>query len=87
MSNLNTKIEEILNADDWADKCEALGEAFLEAVETDGDTPRNIGRYMLKAYLNNSVDDFSIATTGWCVETLLVRAGLIPDEHGVYLTE
>lgn len=75
-----TKIAEIMQ--DGA-KCEALAEEVLSQIATDDEATHKIGYFLLKAYMENSVDDVLVALCGWTLESLCVRAQIIDDNEDV----
>lgn len=79
-----TVISQILNADDADDKCEHFAEAFFDSIETDDEPQSRCGRYMLKAILENSLDDFLIAVCGWSAESLMKKATILRDTDGLF---
>lgn len=78
------KLTEIMSDDE---KCEALAEELFAQIDSDSEPYRKIGRFLIKAYLDKSVDDALIAISGWSLQSLLERVRIIPDETGVYLGE
>lgn len=50
---------------------ERLGEAFVEAVDSDDEKPRRMGYYLAKAVLDDNVEDLLVAVCGWTSKSLL----------------
>lgn len=77
-------LAEIMRDDE---KCAALALEVLEQVHSDSERLEDIGRALLKARIDNNADDTLCALCGWTLNSLLARAGVIPDEEGVYIGE
>lgn len=86
MENSETKkiVIEILRTENCRENCEKFAEAFFDAIQADDEPWSKVGYQMLSAFLNNDADDFCIAATGWSIENLLVKAGLIPDTERIF---
>lgn len=61
----------ILSVIDNKEKTEAFKKAFTHEIESDDEPDWRAGYYMLKAVLDNNIDDFLIAVCGWSAESLL----------------
>lgn len=78
MVNLKKEIENILSRDD-AIALEGIAGTFISEVDMDEERWDRKGRDMLTTYLNNDIDAFCVAVTGWSMYSLLARAGVIQD--------
>lgn len=54
-----------------------LGNALLEEMDLDV-------KYLLDSFIEGDVDGMIAALTGWCMESLLAKAGIIPDYRGYF---
>ena len=82
---LKEKVREVMQGDNCMEMCEALADAFFDSVNTDNEPYRKIGFYLLKAFLEDDVNNAMIALCGWSLESLMVKAKLLPDvEHIFY---
>ena len=77
-------ISQILNADNADEKCEHFAKSFFDSIETDDEPRSRCGRHMLKAILENSLDDFLIAVCGWSAESLMKKATILHDTDGMF---
>lgn len=77
-------ISQILNADNADEKCEHFAKVFFDSIETDDEPRSRCGRHMLKAILENSLDDFLIAACGWSAESLMKKATILRDTDGMF---
>lgn len=84
---LREKIIEIMQGEHCTEAYERLAEAFFDSVNTDDEPYRKIGYYLMKAFLEDNVDDALMALCGWSLQSLLAKAKLIPDEEGVFVGE
>lgn len=78
---LKAKIREMVND---ADAREALADALFESINSDDESYESIGLYLMKSFLDDNVDGAMIAVSGWSFESLLVKAGLLPDTEGIF---
>lgn len=60
---------------------EGVTGTFINEVSMDEERWDRKARDMLNAYLNDDVDSFCVAVTGWSMHSLLARAGVIPDSQ------
>lgn len=81
---LKEKIIQVMQRDNCIDAYEQFAAAVFDSIDTDDEPWDKIGRYLLKAFLDDSVDDALIAICGWSTETLMVKAGLLPDTDGMF---
>lgn len=51
--------------------CEALSDVFTESFQTDDEKEFRRGKYMLKAKIDNNIDDLLIAICGYSFNTLV----------------
>lgn len=84
---LREKIIALMSADDSRENYEKIAETVFEAINSDDESYSHIGYHLLKAYLDNDADAMLTAISGWCVESILIRAKLIPDDQGLILDE
>lgn len=82
--DLKKKILEIMQNEHSEDAYERIAEAFLDTVRCDDEPYRKIGYHLLKAFLEDDVDGATFALCGWAFESLMVRAGLLPDIEGIF---
>jgi len=62
-----------------------LIETIVAEIDTDDESYWKKGIYLLTAYLENDIDDILISLTGWSMKSLLIKAGLILDDEGIYI--
>ena len=82
--DLKKKILEIMQNEHSENAYERIAEAFFDTVRCDDEPYRKIGYHLLKAFLEDDVDGATIALCGWTFESLMVRAGLLPDIEGIF---
>lgn len=82
---LKNKVRQVMQEGTHENACERLAEAFLDSVNTDDESLDKIGYFLLKAFLDDDVDGAVIALCGWSIETLLIRAKILPDTQGLIL--
>lgn len=58
-------------------KAEAFAEAFFKEISTDDEPHERCGFHMARAILDNNIEEFLVAVTGWTSKSLLNIA-----EHG-----
>ena len=80
---LKKKVIEVMQNEHCQDAYERMAEAFFDSTVTDDESYHKIGYNLLKAFLNNDVDGAVSALCGWSFQTLMVKAGLLPDIEGV----
>lgn len=85
MNETNAQVSEILAAlqkhPDGEYYCEALGEAVLNELDLN---PSDLAEAIIK----NDTNDFMTAITGWCIQSILAKAKIIPDSrHYFYSAE
>ena len=81
---LKEKIIEVMQRDDCIDAYEQFVAALFDSIDADDEPWHKIGYYLLKALLNDNVDDALIALCGWSAEELMVKAGLLPDTDHIF---
>lgn len=64
-------IEELMNDSDF---CEVLGDVIRDEIENDDAHSRHVGKYALRAYMDNDANDMLIAICGWSTNTLIEMA-------------
>ena len=68
---------DIQNHKDRASIISQLEESFLEEIELDMSG-------LIEAYIEGDVEKMISAMTGWSMEALLAKAGIIPDVKGYF---
>lgn len=53
------------------EKAEAFAKAFFDAITSDDEAYDDIGFHMASAILNNNVEEFMVAVSGWDSKSLL----------------
>lgn len=81
---MKAKVREIMQSDDCMKSCEDLAEAFFDSVNTDAEPYGRIGFYLLRAFLEDDVNDAMIALCGWSLESLMVKAKIFPDTEHIF---
>lgn len=84
---LKKKVLNIMQEGTREDACECLAETVLDSVNTDNESLDKIGYFLLKAFLEDDVSDALIALCGWSLESLLIKAKILPDTQGLILGE
>lgn len=78
---LKARVRELMSD---VDAREALAAALFESINSDDESYESIGLYLMKSFLDDDVDGTMIAISGWSFESLLVKAGLLPDTEGIF---
>lgn len=81
---LKKKIMAVMQHDHCQDAYERMAEALFDSIRSDDEPYRKVGYHLLKAFLEDDVDAASIAICGWPFQSLMVKAGLLPDTEGVF---
>ena len=81
---LRKKVLEVMQRDDCQGAYENLAEAFFNSINTDDEPYNKIGYNLLMAFLNNNVSDATSALCGWSLESLMVKAGILPDTEHIF---
>ena len=82
---LREQILKIMNAEDSTENYEKIAEAVFESISSDDESYSHIGYHLLYSFLKGDADGILTAICGWNMKSILVRAGLIKDDEGVYL--
>lgn len=82
---LREKILALMNSDDSRDNYEKVAEAVFNSINSDDESYSHIGYNLLMAFLKNDADGMLTAICGWCMESILAKAKLIPDKQGVFV--
>lgn len=77
--NMDEALEKLLCEEGHEDEYEMLARTVAEEIVGDDENPCHVGLNMLRAYCENDVNEFCIALTGWSMESLLKRAGILQD--------
>lgn len=81
---LRQKVLEVMQRDDCHEAYENLAEAFFNSVNTDDESYCDIGYHLLKAFLDGDVNAAMTAVSGWSLESLMVKAGILPDTEHIF---
>ena len=81
------RIEEMINAVKSEDVFERLAEETFNQINNDDEGFHHIGRDLWNAYVEDPVatDNVLMALCGWRMKSILIFAGLIPDDEGLIL--
>ena len=82
--DINDAIEKLLTEDGHDEALEKIANTFIEEIASDDEPARKVGREMLLAFRDSDVDVFSLALTGWTFESILKKAGIIPDNDHTF---
>lgn len=66
--------EELADMMSREDLCEALSDVIIEELMNDDESPEKRGRYLIKAFMENNVNDAMIALCGWSFDSLISKA-------------